>query len=197
MTAPAADDLDRATHEPVHLVPYDPAWPAAFAAERHRLAAHLSGPVEHVGSTAVPGLSAKPVIDLLAAVDSMADADAVLPALCAAGYHTSAEFNAVLGTRRWLMRQSGGHRTHHLHLVVAGSADWADTVRFRDRLRGDPALAAAYLALKTSAAASLGADREAYTRAKGAFVAAALDQSPAAPPRVTPPRGTRGGAAGL
>jgi len=170
----ADDELQRAIHEPVHLVPYDPAWPARFEDERRRLSAVLGdAAIEHVGSTAVTGLAAKPVIDVLAAVASMAAADAALPALVAAGYHTSAEFNATLVTRRWLMRQAGGHRTHRLHLVVAGSAEWHDPIRFRDRLRADPALAAAYAELKRSAADEHRGDREAYTRAKGAFVAGA------------------------
>ena len=174
---PTADDVQRAMVEPVHLVPYDPAWPARFAAAREQLlaafAADLSA-VEHIGSTAVPGLSAKPVIDLLAAVPSVAAADALLPRLCDAGWLTSAAYNATLPARRWLMRQAGGHRTHHLHLVVAGSPEWLDPIRFRDRLRADPALAADYVALKRRSVDRLGHDREAYTSSKTAFVARAL-----------------------
>ena len=65
------------------------------------------------------------------------------------------------------MRQAGGRRTHHLHVVVGGSPEWVDPIRFRDRLRADPALAAAYVALKRSSARQLGTDRDAYTAGKG------------------------------
>ena len=176
-TPPTADDVQRAIVEPVHLAPYDPAWPARFAAARQQLLDRFAADlptIEHIGSTAVPGLSAKPVIDLLAAVPSMAAADAVLPRLCGAGWLTSAAYNATLPARRWLMRQAGGHRTHHLHLVVAGSPEWLDPIRFRDRLRADPALAAAYVGLKRQSVDRLGHDRDAYTNSKTAFVARAL-----------------------
>jgi len=83
--------------------------------------------IEHVGSTAVPGLPAKPVVDLMATVDSMALADRLIPRLLENGYVTSAEFNATLGDRRWLMRHADGHRTHHLHLVLPDSSAWRDT----------------------------------------------------------------------
>ena len=166
-------DLHAAIAEAVHLSPYDAGWPARFERERERLLRAFPAEliaVEHIGSTSVSGLEAKAVIDLLAAVPSMALADALLPALCDAGYHTSAEHNAALVTRRWLMRHSRGRRTHHLHLVVAGSPEWSDPIRFRDRMRAEPALAATYAELKRTWAAQWSADREAYTRSKGQFV---------------------------
>lgn len=175
------DSLLAAIHEEVSLQAYDPRWPGLFDAERDRLLLlSLQLParlvdIQHIGSTAVPGLTAKPVIDMLAGVESMAAAEALLAPLCASGYTTSAEFNASLNDRKWLMRWADGRRTHHLHLVVHGGEVWAQRLRFRDALRADPALAARYAALKAELAAKYPHDREAYTEAKAAFVHAASE----------------------
>jgi GrpB-like predicted nucleotidyltransferase (UPF0157 family) len=173
------DSLLAAIHEEVSLQAYDPRWPGLFAAERDRLLlltpqlpARLID-IQHIGSTAVPGLMAKPVIDMLAGVESMAAAESLVAPLCAKGYTTSAEFNASLTDRKWLMRWAEGRRTHHLHVVVHGGEVWAERLRFRDALRADAALAARYAAFKTDLAAKHPHDREAYTDAKAAFVRAA------------------------
>jgi len=170
--------LQAAIHEEVALQPYDASWPARFAVERERLLALLPGrfiAIEHMGSTAVPGLAAKPVIDMLAGVASMEEARALAGPLCAAGYTTSTDFNAALTDRQWFMRWADGRRTHHLHVVVHRSKGWAERLRFRDELRTSPALAARYAALKARLVLQHANDREAYTRAKSAFVRATLD----------------------
>ena len=154
-----------------------PRGPARFEQERAALLAALGGrfvAIEHIGSTAVPGLDAKPVIDLLGGVRSMAEADALLAPLCALGWDTSPEFNATLPDRRFLLRWPGGVRTHHLHLVVHGGEAWHARIRFRDRLRVDPALAAEYARLKHALAASHRENREAYTNAKTEFITQVL-----------------------
>jgi GrpB-like predicted nucleotidyltransferase (UPF0157 family) len=169
--------LWQAIDQPVEIVPYDPAWPGQYERERTRLLSLFPGTffgIEHVGSTAVPGLAAKPLIDILAAVASLGVADALVPLLCQQGYTTSAEFNATLKGRRWLMRHAGGRRTHHLHLVPLDGEDWANRLRFRDLLRGDPGLAGRYAVLKSQLAAEVGSDREAYTNANAAFIEEAL-----------------------
>ncbi len=161
----------------VEIQPYDPQWPARFAVERARLLQLLPESflgIEHFGSTAVPGLAAKPVIDILAGVESMRVADELLDPLCEAGYDTSKEFNATLKDRRWLMLHKDGQRTHHLHLVIFGDVNWRRSLAFRDALRGDHALAQRYEFLKQTLAKQPPDDREAYTAAKGAFVDAAL-----------------------
>lgn len=171
MTDP--ESLQAAIHEEVTLRAYDPRWPGLFEAERERLLSLFPDDfitIEHIGSTAVPGLVAKPVIDILAGVASMAAARALVGPLCAEGYTASAEFNATLVDRQWLMRWAGGHRTHHLHLVVHGGELWTQRLRFRDALRADAALAARYAALKADLAARYPSDREAYTEGKAAFV---------------------------
>jgi GrpB-like predicted nucleotidyltransferase (UPF0157 family) len=179
------DSLERAIREHVEIVSYDPRWPDMFAAERERLRGICPelAAVEHVGSTAVVGLSAKPVVDLMGAVASMKVADVLVERLCgmggagAGGYVTSAEFNATLNDRRWLMRHAQGRRTHHLHLVVAGSEAWRRTILFRDLLRKDGELARAYVEKKRQLARAMGADREGYTAAKGAFIEAVLGRA--------------------
>lgn len=168
--AAAAKDLARAggRNTPVEIVDYDSAWPVAFEAERERLAPPL-GEVEvhHFGSTAVPGLAAKPVIDMIALVP---DLDAPIDALVAqAGYQFPEAFNETLTHRRFLCYPSAAHRTHHLHLVDQRS-ELERRLRFRDRLRADPVLTQEYAALKRALAARFPDDREAYTDAKSEFI---------------------------
>jgi GrpB-like predicted nucleotidyltransferase (UPF0157 family) len=170
--------LRAAINEPVVLLPYDAGWPGAFAEERVRLLAGLPDrliDVQHIGSTAVPGLVAKPIIDLLVGVASMDDARTLVEPVLQLGYTTSRAFNDTLVDRLWFMRASDGRRTHHLHLVVHGSTVWLRHVAFRDALRRQPVLAARYATLKAALAACFRDDRDAYTDAKDAFVRQVLD----------------------
>jgi GrpB-like predicted nucleotidyltransferase (UPF0157 family) len=166
----AAEDLARAgvRDAAVQIVEYDPAWPAAFEAERERLAPLLKGvEIHHFGSTAVPGLAAKPVIDMIALVG---DLDAPIDALVqSAGYQFPRAFNATLFHRRFLCYPSASHRTHHLHLVDERE-ELERRLRFRDRLRTDRQLAREYVTLKRALAERYRDDREAYTEAKSEFV---------------------------
>jgi GrpB-like predicted nucleotidyltransferase (UPF0157 family) len=167
----ALEDLARAggRNAPVEIVAYDPAWPAAYAAERERLAPLLPAGVQlhHFGSTAVPGLAAKPVIDMIALVD---DLDAPIATLVQhGGYQYPQAFNATLTHRRFLCYPTAAHRTHHLHLVDE-PGELERRLRFRDRLRADPILAGEYVALKRTLAERYKDDREAYTEAKSEFV---------------------------
>lgn len=172
-----APGYNRPVPAPIYLVPYDPSWPARFAEERAALAQVLSpwlaGPIEHIGSTAVPGLVAKPVIDIMAAVaslDASRPALATLEALHYVYFPWRPEFH-------WLCKPSDDVRTHHLHLVPFGSALWHERLRFRDRLRSDAVVAAEYAALKLALAARYEFDREAYTDAKEPFVRRVLAES--------------------
>ena len=168
-----ADSLHAAIHEEVALQAYDPRWPERFVTERDRLLALFPlvfVDIEHIGSTAVPGLVAKPIVDLLAGVETMAMARSMAKALSEVGYTTSAEFNATLTDRQWFMRWADGRRTHHLHIVVQDGPVWIKHLRFRDALRDSPVFAARYAALKAELAVRHPTDREAYTSAKTAFV---------------------------
>ena len=157
----------------VVLVDYDPAWPAAAAAEQGAVLAAAGEwivAVEHVGSTAVPGMIAKPVIDLLVGLRRLADADEAVPALQAAGYAYVPEWESVMPFRRFLCRDHRGARAAHLHVVERAHAFYEDHVRFRDALRASPEEATAYAELKRRVAQEHRNDREAYTNAKTAFV---------------------------
>jgi GrpB-like predicted nucleotidyltransferase (UPF0157 family) len=159
---------------PIEIVEYDLSWPASYIAERQRLAPTLPGVrLHHIGSTAVPGLAAKPVIDMIALVD---DLDTNVAALMQAGYHLPTHFNLDLVHRRFLCYPETSYRTHHLHLVdERGAIDRC--LRFRDNLRVDPKLAADYVALKRELAARLREDRDGYTKAKSKFINDAVESA--------------------
>jgi GrpB-like predicted nucleotidyltransferase (UPF0157 family) len=155
---------------PVVIAEYDPRWPARFERERARIAAAL-GPVaravEHVGSTSVPGLAAKPVIDVLVAVEDPADERAFVPALEAAGY--------VLRVREPGHRMlRTPERDVHVHVWAAGDAEIERKLGFRDRLRSSAEDRAAYEALKRGLAQRDWEDMNDYANAKGPLIEAIL-----------------------
>ena len=156
---------------PIELVPYDASWPDMFESERQTLArllaAWLAGSIEHIGSTAVPGLVAKPVIDIMAPVRSLPTSRPAIDAAAGADY---VYFPYRADVMHWFCKPSPAYRTHHLHLVPYESQLWRERVAFRDALRDNPALAADYAALKQSLAEKYQFDREAYTEAKSPFV---------------------------
>jgi len=164
---------------PIELVEYDPSWPASYNAERERLAPLLPGiGIHHIGSTAVPGLASKAVIDMIAFVDAL---DANVGTLTErGGYHLPAQFNVGLEHRRFLCYPSATYRTHHLHLVD-DREEMEQCLRFRDSLRSDPKLAADYARLKRSLAARFGPDRHGYTKAKTEFITTAYGHAAALP----------------
>jgi GrpB-like predicted nucleotidyltransferase (UPF0157 family) len=156
---------------PVEIVPYDPAWPAKFEEEatllRRGLAPWLVGPIEHIGSTAVPGLAAKPVIDIMAGVQTL---EASRPAIAVAIDLGYCYWPYQADLEHWFCKPSPAHRTHHLHLTPIGSPQWARAIAFRDYLRGHPETAHDYAALKQRLAREHHLDREAYTDAKRPFI---------------------------
>ena len=159
------------------VVPYDPAWVPAFEAERELLR-RLLGPwlvadVEHVGSTAVPGMSAKPVLDMVAGVSDLEQARGAFQALETLDYRyrphrPEAHLFDKPGVADW------EEHTHHLHLTVPGSALWQERLAFRDALREDPALVAEYNAWKQQHAARAPGAGLAYDATKWPFVARVL-----------------------
>jgi GrpB-like predicted nucleotidyltransferase (UPF0157 family)/GNAT superfamily N-acetyltransferase len=165
----------RLDDEPIRISPYDPRWPRLFEREREALAATLgdraSGGIHHVGSTAVPGLEAKPIIDILVGVGDLPASRSCFGELAELGY-LYAPYRSL--EMHWFCKPHPARRTHHLHLVAADGERFADELAFRDRLRADPGLAAQYGALKRELAARLGDDREAYTEAKGDFIRGVL-----------------------
>jgi GrpB-like predicted nucleotidyltransferase (UPF0157 family) len=157
--------------EPIHLIPYDSAWSHRFEEERRLLASvlapWLAGPIEHIGSTAVPGLLAKPIIDIMAGVVDLSSSLEARESLATLDY---LYFPYRADVMHWFCKPSPERRTHHLHLVPFGSPLWADRLAFRDHLRESAAARAEYAALKTSLAERYPSDREAYTDAKEPFV---------------------------
>ena len=160
-------------HEEVKLTPYDPAWEVAFQVERALIAAAL-GPlaheIHHIGSTAVPGLPAKPVIDIMVAVEQLDRAVDCIAPLRELDY---AFIDYPQNTDRRFFRK-GKPRSHHLHIVAGGSNPLADHLDFRNALRAQPELRQAYSDLKNSLAQAHKDDRATYSENKSAFVDAAL-----------------------
>ena len=156
--------------DPVEIVDYDPEWPVEFERLAARALAAL-GPLgvgaEHVGSTAVPGLAAKPVIDLAVVIPSAAGLLAAIAALAAGGYVYEGD-RGTPGLEAFLWPV--GERRHHLYVCVVGAAELGRMLAFRDRLRADPAEALAYARLKRELALRHRTDRIAYTDAKTAYV---------------------------
>jgi GrpB-like predicted nucleotidyltransferase (UPF0157 family) len=172
----------------VSIVPYDPRWPQLFeeaAAELRAVAGGALLDVQHVGSTSVPGLSAKPVLDVLAAVPDFEGALELVPAIESLGY----QFRPAeeIPDRHYFRRRIGVIRTHHLSLAEPSSHHYRVTLAFRDALRADPDLARQYEALKLDLAFRYPSKRDAYTEGKTAFVRRVLapfgfDVAPPLPP---------------
>ena len=162
------DDHD----EHVQVLPYDPRWPARFESERRLLQRAIGefviGGIHHVGSTAVPDLDAKPVIDILAGISDLESARTYIGLVAPLGY-LYAPYRAA--EMYWFCKPHPSRRTHHLHLVPVTSARYLDELRFRDYLRSHRQARAEYACLKHSLAERFGWDRDAYTQAKTAFVA--------------------------
>jgi GrpB-like predicted nucleotidyltransferase (UPF0157 family) len=156
------------------VVDYDARWPALFEQERDRLVALLApwlqGGIHHVGSTSVPGLAAKPVIDMVAGVRELTAARDAFAPLAQLGYvhrpHRPEAYCFTKPGRDWR------DATHALHLTEPGSDLWRERIAFRDALRADPALAAEYEAWKRENAAAGG--EAPYRASKTPFVAAVL-----------------------
>lgn len=160
----------------VQIVPYDPAWETLFATERERIAVAIGQQVlaiEHVGSTSVPNLAAKPILDIAIGVRSLDDIPACVIPLTALGYEYKGEHG--LPERHYFTRGTP-NRTHHLHMVVVGQYQWNTLVPFRDNLRRNPETLAQYQQLKEELARRFPYDRMAYTDGKAEFIQAVLHQ---------------------
>jgi GrpB-like predicted nucleotidyltransferase (UPF0157 family) len=161
------------TDEPISLHAYDPSWPARFQEEAALLAETLepwiTGGVHHVGSTAVPGLAAKPVIDIMVGVADLESTRPCIELLAGLEYCYAPYREDVM---HWFCKPSPARRTHHLHLVPSESRRFTDVLAFRDFLRTHPEAFRRYEALKRRLAAEFPDDRNAYTDGKAAMVAA-------------------------
>ncbi len=162
---------------PVVIVPYNPEWSREFEQERARLEetfASTNAVIKHIGSTAVPGLPAKPVIDIMVGVAALSEAEARIKSLRAQGYEYVPAYEAQLPQRRYFRKPLVEPRTHHVHCVIRGGSFWHDQLVFRDYLRAYPEAARAYATLKRDLAVLYAADREAYSEGKSEFITGIL-----------------------
>ncbi len=175
---PFEEKLARVVKEEVAVVPYDPRWPEVFEEERIHLLLclppDLVGRIEHFGSTAVPGLSAKPIVDILVEVTSLDETKKrISPILEAQGYdyfwRPSIGNNTPPFYAWFIKRDKHGNRTHHIHMVEAHFEHW-ERLLFRDYLIEHPDIAQEYSRLKERLSKAHHGDRVAYTNAKTAFI---------------------------
>ncbi|MCT4792445.1 MULTISPECIES: GrpB family protein [Exiguobacterium] len=154
----------------VIVTPYQTSWPEAFEQEADRLRAIFGDrllAVHHIGSTSVPGLSAKPILDILPVVDSLDGIEAFDAAMEQIGYEAKGEFG--MPGRRYY-RKGGDNRTHHIHLYVDGNPEIMRHVVFRDYLRQHPEEVEAYSTIKERLAHQYPEDISAYIAGKDSFV---------------------------
>lgn len=167
--------LERGT---VELREYRPEWKRRYEAEVEQLEAVAGDRLldfEHVGSTAVEGLAAKPILDLVAVVDDLDDADDLIPVLEAEGYEHRP--NDGVPDRLFFAKGPRTNRTHYLSVCERESECYREQVAFRDYLRDHPEVAAEYESLKRDLAAAHADDRDAYTAGKEAFVERVLERA--------------------
>jgi len=177
------------THDEITVVPHNAGWPARFRIESqmlHVALKELNPAIEHIGSTAVPGLAAKPIIDMLVGVKSLTAFESQAERLSVFGYQYIPEYERALPDRRFFKRVINGVRTHHVHVVEQNGLYWKRYLKFRNSMRDDAWLASRYAELKRRLAARYVFDRDAYTNGKTGFIEAVL---------AMPPREIRVGAA--
>lgn len=167
--------IQKAVREKVNIVSYDPIWLKLYKEEEKFLKANfpeIIRRIEHFGSTAIPGISAKPIVDMLIEVTSLKETKKfIVPVLKSLGYDYfwRPEIDKPPMYAWFIKRNSAGKRTHHLHMVEANSKLW-ERLYFRDYLREHQESARQYEAIKTKLSQKFPNDREAYTKAKTEFI---------------------------
>ena len=185
--------MPQSTIDALTIADYDPRWPALYTEERERIVAAIGSwvaDIQHVGSTAVPGLAAKPIIDIMVAIQREDEMLCCITPLVKSGYECMGEygipgrifFRKLTDTPEPGQMHAGVARTHHLHMFPAGHLDWDRHVAFRDYLRSHLDTLRDYETLKRDLASQFPTDMEAYTDAKTDFIRgiekAALARSP-------------------
>jgi GrpB-like predicted nucleotidyltransferase (UPF0157 family) len=153
------------------VVPYDPRWPEKYQQEAERISAIFSQEmisICHIGSTAIPGMSAKPIIDIMPVVQDIDTVEAFNPAMIQLGYDPQGE-NGVPG-RRYFVRGGDAHRTHHVHTYQPGNPEVNRHLDFRDYLIAHPDEAQQYASLKMELARQYPHNIDAYLAGKDAFI---------------------------
>jgi len=166
----------------VEIVPYSAEWTQLFELEAQRIQAacgDLLPVIEHIGSTAIPGMPAKPIIDIMPGVKTHADGLRTIEPLQQLGYDYHGE-NGIPGRFYFVLRyeqRSERRSVVHVHIFEIGAENWERHLLFRDTLRAHPEVAAEYAALKQTLALRFHEDRQAYTEAKGAFINQVVQQA--------------------
>lgn len=157
--------------ESIELELYNPSWVDKFKQESEQLEKVLDGwivgEIQHIGSTSIPGMSAKPIIDIMIGVGNLDKAKACLPLLGSIDY-CYAPYKADI--MHWFCKPSPEHREYHLYLMEPDSYEYKARLAFRDYLIAHPDAAQTYITLKEGLAKEYHNDREAYTKAKETFV---------------------------
>jgi GrpB-like predicted nucleotidyltransferase (UPF0157 family) len=157
--------------EPIEIIAYDSRWPARFADEQSALDNAIgrwaTGGIHHVGSTAVAGLDAKPIIDILVGVDSLEASRGCFEPLSKLDYVYAPYRTEEM---HWFCKPHPSRRTHHLHVVPTDSSRFRDELAFRNRLSAAPQIATEYATLKHELARRFSRNREAYTDGKTDFI---------------------------
>lgn len=154
----------------VNVVPYKKKWTDEFEKEKARIVEVCGGKVvavEHIGSTSVPGLAAKPIIDIAVGVTRLKDAEKLLKPLSKIDYHFYKKFQRQ---RLFVAKGPDENRTHYLHVMRHKGAKWNNDQLFRDYLRAHPEEVEQYAKLKTALAKKYADDRQGYADAKTAFI---------------------------
>ncbi len=165
---------------PLNIVPYDTRWPRLYETERRRILGRIGTPleaIEHIGSTAVPGLAGKPIIDIMAGLRRLSDAHPTIEPLASLGYEYVPEHEVDMPERRYFRKGPPAGRTHHLHMVEVASEFWERHILFRDYLRTHGATAQEYEALKRRLAREHGRNPEAYTDEKSPFIQTVVERA--------------------
>ena len=173
--------IEEVIREEISIVPYNPVWPLLFEREsnflRQKLPPFLITRSEHFGSTAVPGLAAKPIIDILVEAASLDETQKqIAPLLESEGYDYFWRTDTEPPYAWFIKRDSEGKRTHHIHMVEADSKLW-ERLYFRDYLREFPAEAKRYEELKRSLSKEYSNDRVAYTKGKTEFIVSITERA--------------------
>jgi GrpB-like predicted nucleotidyltransferase (UPF0157 family) len=159
--------------DPVFIEPYNPEWVGKFQDEANHLLKVIpfnNVVIEHIGSTSVQGLSAKPIIDIMAGFETLEDASASIASIETLGYRYIPEYEAQIPDRRYFHKPVEPPRYYHLHCTAVNSNFWRKQIAFRDYLRSHPQTCADYQHLKEELALRYRDDRVAYTDAKTDFI---------------------------
>lgn len=155
------------------VIEYQNQWPSQYAQVEAELRSAISIPgmaLEHIGSTAVPGLCAKLVIDIVLGVSALDQVEEEIPALVRLGFAYRPEYEKLIPDRRYFVRAEGHTPRVHLHGIILGGTLWLQHLQFRDALREDRNLMLSYATLKQRLALLHASNKAAYTHAKAPFI---------------------------